>query len=125
MQNNIDGQIIFIIVLGMVMKPRSTGQTAISVSLPEALLESIDERAGALGLNRSQYLAHLARAHLRERGQMTLHEDSNSPGQVAAKAVVAAAIADVKSGRAPTGPKPPVGKVRYQVPRRSKKQPPA
>lgn len=53
---------------------RSKDVTAISVSIPLSLLEKVDERARALGLNRSQYIAQLARADLMERGEMTLRE---------------------------------------------------
>lgn len=48
----------------MVLKKRSPDQTAISVSLPVELLSDIDERAKSLGLNRSQYLAQLAKQDL-------------------------------------------------------------
>lgn len=61
----------------MATKPRSPGQTAISVSLDGGLLARIDERAGALGLNRSQYLAQLARADLQKRGELRLQEEIN------------------------------------------------
>lgn len=40
----------------MSIKPRSPGQTAISISLPESLVAQVEERAQALGLSRSQYL---------------------------------------------------------------------
>ena len=43
------------------IKERSKGQTAVSISLPKELLDQIDLRAGALGLPRSQYLALVAR----------------------------------------------------------------
>ena len=58
----------------MTMKPRSPDQTAISVSLPATLLDEIDSRSRALGLNRSQYLCQLAREDLSTRGGLTLHE---------------------------------------------------
>lgn len=58
----------------MTTKPRSAGQTAVSVSLPAELLSQIDARAKRLGLNRSQYLSVLARRDLDERGDLTLRE---------------------------------------------------
>lgn len=58
----------------MSIKPRSPGQTAISVSLPQSLVDQVDKRAEALGLSRSQYLAQLARADLMDRGDLTLRE---------------------------------------------------
>lgn len=63
----------------MSIKPRSPGQTAISVSIPQSLLDQVDERASALGLSRSQYLAQLARADLMERGDLTLREQPDTP----------------------------------------------
>lgn len=53
---------------------RSVDQTAISVSIGRTLLDQIDVRAAALGLNRSQYFAQLARADLAKRGELTLRE---------------------------------------------------
>jgi hypothetical protein len=55
-------------------KPRTPGQTAVSISLPEKLLLDIDARADALNINRSQYLAALARNDLSARGILTLQE---------------------------------------------------
>jgi metal-responsive CopG/Arc/MetJ family transcriptional regulator len=55
-------------------KPRSPGNTACSISLPVGLLREIDERAAALGLSRSQYLSHLARADIERRGNLVLAE---------------------------------------------------
>lgn len=66
----------------MSIKPRSPGQTAISISLPESLVAQVEERAQALGLSRSQYLVQLARADLKERGALTLHETPNSTPDV-------------------------------------------
>jgi hypothetical protein len=40
------------------------------------LLAKIDQRAAALGLSRSQYLTHLARADLERRGNLVLAEQS-------------------------------------------------
>lgn len=59
----------------MSIKPRSPGKTAISVSMTVELLEKLDARAESLGLNRSQYLAQLARADLVSGGALTLHAD--------------------------------------------------
>ena len=64
----------------MIQKRRSPGQTAIGISLPRALLEAIDQRATALGLNRSQYLAALARRDIDERGDLTLRESLSHSG---------------------------------------------
>lgn len=50
------------------MKPRSPGQTATSFSCEETLLRRIDDRARSLNMNRSQYLAALARRDLVEGG---------------------------------------------------------
>lgn len=63
----------------MATKPRSPGQTAISVSVPTDLLRDIDTRAESLGLNRSQYLAQLARADLLAKGAMLIHETNAPP----------------------------------------------
>ena len=61
-------------------KRRTPGQTATSFSCEETLLKAIDERAHSLGMNRSQYLAALARKDLVERQPFTLHEkQSGSP----------------------------------------------
>lgn len=58
----------------MVTKPRSPGNTAISFSISAELLAQIDARAAALGLNRSSYLASLARADLAQGGPLTIRE---------------------------------------------------
>ncbi len=42
------------------VKPRSDGNTAISVSLGKSLLDKVDARADELDLNRSQYFRKLA-----------------------------------------------------------------
>ena len=77
----------------MSIKPRSPGQTAISVSLPADLVEEIDARANALGISRSQYLVHLARADLIERGELTLRETASSDPRLAvAEAAAAKAV---------------------------------
>ena len=59
-------------------KQRSPGNTACSISLPASLLAEIDERAAALGLSRSQYLTHLARADLERRGNLVLAEQATA-----------------------------------------------
>lgn len=61
------------------MKPRSPGQTAISISLPKILVDQVTQRASALGLSRSQYLLQLARAVLQQRGDLTLREAPDTP----------------------------------------------
>ena len=53
---------------------RRASQTAISISMSKDLLVRIDERASALSLTRSQYIAQLARQDLVKRGELTLHE---------------------------------------------------
>lgn len=60
----------------MVTKPRSPGNIAFSVSMTQELLVEIDSRAKALGLNRSQYLALLARRDVTEKGAMIIQETS-------------------------------------------------
>lgn len=68
---------------------RSSGMTAVSVSLPRGLLREIDRRAEALNLNRSQYLSFLARRDLEERGDLTITESqipaSSRPSFASAK----------------------------------------
>lgn len=59
-------------------KQRSPGNTAVSISLPAALLADIDRRADALGLTRSQYLCHLARRDVESRGNLVITEHSIS-----------------------------------------------
>jgi predicted DNA binding CopG/RHH family protein len=58
----------------MKKKQRSPGQTAVSLSIEEQLLQRIDERAALLGMNRSMYLAALARKDISEGGPVLLHE---------------------------------------------------
>ena len=60
---------------------RNPQQTVISVSMSRSLLGQIDERAGALGMSRSQYLAQLARADLISRGELTLREAAPAYGK--------------------------------------------
>lgn len=61
------------------MKPRSPGQTATSFSCEETLLRRIDDRARSLNMNRSQYLAALARRDLVEGGPLILQESLPAP----------------------------------------------
>jgi len=65
---------------------RKPDQTAISVSMSRSLVAAMDKRAKALGLNRSQFIAQLARADLAAGGDLTLKEDSpKEAGEVAPK----------------------------------------
>lgn len=68
-------------------KPRSAGQTATSFSCEETLLQRIDERARSLHMNRSQYIAALARRDLVEGGPLVLHETETAPAISPAKPV--------------------------------------
>ncbi len=54
----------------MPTKPRSPGQTAISISISEELKSQVTERARALGLNVSQYLCRLAANDLMSQGPL-------------------------------------------------------
>lgn len=58
----------------MTTKPRSPGNTAISVSLDQRLVDLIDARRKTLGLSRSQYLRLLAQKDLADRGDITVAE---------------------------------------------------
>lgn len=60
-------------------KPRSPGQIAFSVSMEERLRDEIDARSESLGLNRSQYLAILARRDLATGGGMTIPDHPKLP----------------------------------------------
>lgn len=62
----------------MTIKPRSPGKTAISVSMTQALLDQVDQRASALNLTRSQYISQLARADVAAGGDLTLKENSKT-----------------------------------------------
>lgn len=53
---------------------RRPDQTAISVSIHVGLLAQIDARAASLGLNRSQYLAQLARNDVASGGDLVLRD---------------------------------------------------
>lgn len=103
----------------MSIKPRSQGQTAISVSLPLDLLERVDTRAAALGLNRSQYLAQLARNDLLERGELVLREANSTPAEEAGQKIVAAAAAHASA----SAPRPATKPVTYKAARHSKRKP--
>lgn len=87
---------------------RKPDQTAISVSMSKSLLAQLDERAHALGLNRSQYLSQLARADLRSRRELTLSEEpaeyrvsSERKAEIGAEALAVAKGASKKKGTSP------------------------
>ena len=54
------------------VKRRSKGQTSICISLTKAQLAGIDARAAALNLNRSQYLALVARRDIMRGGPLLI-----------------------------------------------------
>lgn len=58
--------------------------TAVSISLPTALLHQIDERADQLGIPRSQYIALLARKDIVTGGPLTLPapDANHNPRQI-------------------------------------------
>lgn len=60
----------------MTKPKRSTDQIAVSLSMKRSLRDQIDQRAEKLGLNRSQYLAILARADIAEGGEFAINETS-------------------------------------------------
>lgn len=98
----------------MTTHTRSENQTAISVSMTRELLAEVDERAKALGLNRSQYLAQLARADLRERRELTLREIPSS-ARVEALALAGAQLALNDATAAPATPAvAPTAPARYR-----------
>lgn len=68
-----------IIMPSVSIKPRSPDQTAISISMDNDLRAQIDDRAKSLGLNRSKYLALLARNDIASGGDMTVREQSTPP----------------------------------------------
>lgn len=96
-----------------------------TISMPEAAYQRAVQRQHELGYaSFSDYIQALLRqdavqagGHLREVCQ------PNLSAHQAAKDVVAAAVADVESLRVTSAPRPPAGKVKYKVPRRSKKTP--
>lgn len=61
----------------MVQKLRSPGNTQVSISLGEELLDQIDRRAASLGWSRSVYLATLARNDLSDGGDVVVREINN------------------------------------------------
>lgn len=93
----------------MVQKARSAGQTAISVSMPKAMVEEIDARAERLGLNRSQYLLQLAKQDLEERSPIVLREaspaETTNSGQTAAADVAATTLSNFRKRRRPSSKK--------------------
>lgn len=62
-------------------------------------MEEIDVRANALGISRSQYLVHLARADLIERGELTLRETASSDPRLAAAESAVAKIVETSYGK--------------------------
>jgi hypothetical protein len=58
----------------MTTHKRSDRQTAISVSIPKELLDLVDARAQAIGLNRSAYIGLLLRQDLATKDNLTVHE---------------------------------------------------
>ena len=68
---------------------RKPDQTAISVSMSKEMLAQMDARAKALGLNRSQYIAQLARADLLAKGALVIQDSAQltQPAQPVAKPV--------------------------------------
>ena len=61
------------------MKDRSSDQTAVSISLPRAILAQIDERARDLGIGRSRYLVWLAQHDLIKGGELAIPLRQNLP----------------------------------------------
>ena len=62
-----------------VLKERSKGQTAISVSLSRNVLAQIDDRAKDLGIGRSRYLVWLAQHDLAKGGELLVPLLKNLP----------------------------------------------
>lgn len=102
----------------MTTHTRSKDITAISVSIPVSLLERVDARARALGLNRSQYLAQLARSDIAERGAMTLREEP--PISSTVEDIVASVV---DGPQPPAATKPVTYAAKPKAPRRSKPKP--
>lgn len=103
----------------------START--SISLPAEVYARAQARMRALGYRSfSSYIEHLIRTDTIRGGAHLREESANYPAtsHQAAADVVAGAIGDV-SPAATTAPQPPTDKVRYKVPRPSKKRPPA
>jgi hypothetical protein len=112
----------------MTTKQRSPGKIAISVSMSEELLLKLDARATALGLNRSQYLAQLARADLASGGDLTLretpppHGSSSSPVSAPVDSPDKMKLVVFPPGVAApeSAPKPPATRPEVPVVRRTK-----
>jgi hypothetical protein len=66
------------------VKRRSKGQTSVCISLTKAQLAGIDARAAALNLNRSQYLALVARRDIMRGGALLIPspDDAKPPRQI-------------------------------------------
>jgi len=61
------------------LKDRASDQTAVSISLPRAILAQIDGRARDLGVGRSRYLVWLAQHDLAKGGELTVPLRQNLP----------------------------------------------
>jgi len=90
----------------MGIKPRSSDQTAVSFSLPKALLDQADARAAALGMSRSQYLNQLLRRDVTDRAPLILQE---TPPEYRTKNVDAIASEVLKKYQPPKSLKPERG----------------
>jgi hypothetical protein len=64
----------------MKTKPRSPGNTAISVSIDAGTLREIDRRSSALGLSRSAYLRALALQDCDSAGSISIAEKATPKG---------------------------------------------
>jgi hypothetical protein len=91
----------------MGIKPRSPGQTAFSVSMEKDLRDDIDARAAALGLNRSQYLAVLARNDIDTGGHLVLRDTPNSSPDEEVSAAMDRALRPEATPPSPTPPPNP------------------
>ncbi len=91
------------------MNARAPGKTAVSVSLPQSLVDQIDARAAGLGLNRSQYLASLARCDIHTGGPLELRDAPSSTARDLVDAAAAAAVQRAAAG------KPVAAPVRYKL----------
>lgn len=81
-------------------KLRSVGNTQISISIEETLVDQIDVRAASLGQSRSSYLAHLAKKDISVGGPIA---PAPLPGEYQIKP---AAVA-LNETPAPSPPSPP------------------
>ena len=75
----------------MTTHKRSDNITGISVSIPKDLLELVDSRAAAIGLNRSAYIGLLVRQDLALKDSLTVHE-TPAPKEVASIAPASAGV---------------------------------